>query len=272
MHSPRFMLRIAALVCAALAMGGLPARAEMSNEDLAKLSQNPVANLISLPFQNNTNFNYGQNRLPQDILNVQPVIPFTLGPDWRLITRSVMPIMFAPSDGTVKAANGLGDLQVSGFLSPTAASNWIWGLGPITQIPTHTDPVLGNDNLGLGPTGVIVHMEKGSPWVLGLLLNNVWSVQTNWLAKTYVNGLAQPFINYNFAEGFYLTSSPMITMDWLAKANQQLVLPLGGGFGKIFHLGKQPINASISAYYNVVRPDYGADWQLRAQVQFMFPE
>jgi hypothetical protein len=144
--------------------------------------------------------------------------------------------------------------------------------GPIIQMPTHTDSALGNDNLGLGPSGVLLHVAKGDPWVYGALINNVWSLGTNAHASAYSNGLLQPFVNYNFEGGLYFVSAPIITMNWLAAINQQLTLPLGGGVGKIFHLGKLPVNAQLSAYYNVVRPDFAPDWQLRAQLQFMFPK
>ena len=143
-----------------------PARAESGNEDLAKLVQNPVANLISVPFQNNTNFTYGPERRVQDILNIEPVIPVALSSSWNLITRTIMPVTFSPSLGRIGAVNGLGDLQLSGFLSPAAPSNWIWGAGAITQFPTHTAPILGNDNLGLGPTAVVLHTVKVDPWVV----------------------------------------------------------------------------------------------------------
>ena len=88
----------------------------------------------------------------------------------------------------------------------------------------------------------------------------------------YNNGLLQPFLNYNFAGGAYLTSAPIITADWEAPSGQRWTVPVGGGIGKIFHLGKLPVNTQLSAYYNVVHPDDGANWQLRFQVQFMFPK
>ena len=124
---------------------------------------------------------------------------------------------------------------------------------------------------GLGPSFVL-YLDKGNPWVFGALVNNVWSVGTSPAAPAYSNGLLQPFINYNFEGGLYLFSSPIVTMNWLAPPNQQLTLPVGGGIGKIFHLGKLPVNSQISAYYNAVRPDGGPDWQLRAQIQLMFPK
>ena len=247
--------------------------AEMSAEELAKLAQNPIANLISVPFQNNTNFNYGPDDGTQNILNIQPVIPITLNKDWNLITRTIFPLIWQPEMSPLQDSTfGLGDTQFSAFLSPSdASSGWIWGVGFIAQLPTHTDDELGNDNWGLGPTAVALHMKKGSPWVYGVLINNVWSLGTDG-DPSYNNGLIQPFLNYNLPGGTYLTSSPIITADWNADSDDRWTVPLGGGIGRIFHFERLPVNAQISGYYNVVTPDYGADWQLRAQVQLMFPK
>jgi hypothetical protein len=104
------------------------------------------------------------------------------------------------------------------------------------------------------------------------LVNNVWSLTSDKQGGEYSNGLIQPFVNYNFEGGFYLTSAPIWTVDWKADSGNQWTIPLGGGVGKIFHLGKLPVNTQISAYYNVVKPDFGANWQIRAQVQLMFPK
>lgn len=250
-----------------------PARAEMSAEELAKLSQNPVANLISVPFQNNTNFDYGPNDETQNILNIQPVIPVTLNENWNLITRTIFPLLWqpglTPNEGTTF---GLGDTQLSAFLSPANAKGWIWGVGAIAQIPTHTDGNLGNDNWGLGPTAVVLHLDKGDPWVYGMLANNVWSLGTSSSAPKYNNFLLQPFVNYNLKGGTYLVSAPILTANWEADSGNQWTVPLGGGIGHIFHLGKLPLNSQIGAYYNVVRPDDGPSWQLRLQVQLMFPK
>ncbi len=106
----------------------------------------------------------------------------------------------------------------------------------------------------------------------GGLDNNVWSLTSNKQGGAYNNGLIQPFVNYNFPEGFYLTTAPILTVNWKADSSQQWTVPVGGGVGKIFHFGKLPVNTQISAYYNVVKPDFGPNWQLRAQVQFMFPK
>jgi len=257
---------------AAVAMAA-PAHAALSAEELAKLAQNPVGNLISVPFQNNTNFNVGPQSGTQNVLNIQPVIPVSINSDWNLITRTIIPVVSMPAlSPTGERENGLGDIQLTGFLSPANPGKWIWGAGAVAQLPTNSDAMLGNDNWGLGPTAVLLHIDKGSPWVYGALVNNIWSMSSSKQGGSYNNGLIQPFLNYNFPEGFYLTSAPIATVNWKAEGGQKWTVPLGGGIGRIFHLDKLPVNTQLSAYYNVVRPDDAANWQLRVQVQFMFPK
>ena len=262
------------IACALLPIGALAtwaADAEMSAEELAKLSQNPVGNLISVPFQNDTNLNYGPEKGTQNILNIQPVIPIELNKDWNIITRTILPVIWqpalAPDDSHV---TGIGDLQFSAFLSPANPGHWIWGAGVIAQAPTHSNAKLGSESWGLGPSFVVLHLDKGDPWVYGVLVNNVWSFSGG--AQSYNNGLIQPFLNYNLPGGTYLTSSPILTVNWKADGSNQWTVPVGGGVGHIFHIGKLPMNTQISAYYNVARPDIAANWQIRAQVQFMFPK
>ncbi|MFO1306036.1 MAG: hypothetical protein U1F54_20110 [Burkholderiales bacterium] len=270
-HSPGW-----ACVCAATAVGlaiAAPARAEMSATELAKLAQNPVGNLISVPFQDNVNFNYGPQKATQNVLNIQPVIPIEMDKDWNIITRTILPVLSQPGfEPSESRTNGIGDLQFTAFLSPATPGEFIWGAGAIVQAPTHSNSALGNDNWGLGPSVVVLHLAKGDPWVYGVLVNNVWSLGSSSGAPSYNNGLIQPFLNYNFEGGTYLTSSPILTVNWKADSGNQWLVPLGGGIGHIFHFGKLPVNTQISGYYNVARPDYAPNWQLRAQVQLMFPK
>ena len=262
-----------AVLVASLVAAATSAHAAMSAEELAKLAQNPVGNLISVPFQNNTNLNTGPLKGTQNILNIQPVVPISVDEEWNIITRTIIPVInnpaFAPGDDRV---NGVGDVVFTAFLSPAKPGNWIWGAGPIVQLPTNSNAELGNKNWGLGPSAVLLHMEKGDPWVFGALVNNVWSLSSSKQGGSFNNGLLQPFVNYNFEGGFYLTSAPILTVNWKAESGQQWTVPVGGGVGKIFHLGALPVNTQLSAYYNVVRPDFGPNWQVRAQVQFMFPK
>ena len=244
---------------------------EKSESDLAKATQNPVSDLISLPFQNNTNFNIGPDEETQNILNIQPVWPFTINEKWNFITRTILPVVSQPGGmtGGEGRVNGLGDTTFSGWLSPKDSEKWIWGLGGTLLIPTATDDVLGSDKWGLGPSLVLLTMP--GKWVIGSLFSNVWSFAGS--GDQDVNLFTwQYFINYNLEDGWYLTSAPIITANWKASSGEKWTVPFGAGFGKIFRIGKQPLNGSAHVYYNVEKPQYGADWTLRLQLQFLFPK
>ena len=243
----------------------------LSKEELAKLAQNPVANLISVPFQNNFNFGVGPNKVCQYVLNVQPVIPITLNDEWNLITRWITPIIDQPSPAPgVRSASGLGDINPSFFLAPANPGKIIWGIGPTTTLPTATDPLLGTGMYQVGPSAVALTIQ--GHWVFGALVNNQWSV-AGWGGRNLNNFLLQPFVNYNLPNGWYLTSSPIITADWTADHRDMWTVPLGAGMGKIVKLGgKLPLNLQLAAYDNVCTPRNGADWQLRFQVQILLPK
>src|SRR5262252_4029244 len=144
---------LAAALFGAAMLAAIKVHAEMSAEELAKLAQNPVGNLISLPFQNNTNLNFGPEKGTQNILNIQPVVPISVDKDWNIITRTILPVIWMPALGPdMGAKSGIGDLQLTAFLSPANPGEWIWGLGPIVQAPTNSNEELGNKNWGLGPS------------------------------------------------------------------------------------------------------------------------
>jgi hypothetical protein len=244
---------------------------ENPEEELAKAAQNPVASLISLPFQNNTNFNFGPEEKTQNILNIQPVWPFSLTKDWNLITRTIVPVISQPElfPGDDRE-NGLGDTTFTAFLSPAEPGKWIWGAGPVFLLPTATDDKLGNEKWGAGPSAVALTIR--GPWLYGTLVNHIWSFAGDDDRADVDQTLIQPFVNYNLPEGWYLVSSPIITANWEADTVDTWTVPLGGGVGKIFRIGRQPMNAQIQGFYNVEKPDFGAYWSLRLQLQFLFPK
>ncbi|MGB6660033.1 MAG: outer membrane protein [Xanthobacteraceae bacterium] len=249
-----------------------PSRASRSaepSEDLQKASQNPIADLVSVPFQSNTNFNTGPFNRTQEVLNIQPVVPMHLNSDWNVISRTIIPVISQPSPILNGNTNGVGDITQSLFLSPTHPGDLIWGVGPVFTIPSATDPILGTGEVLFGPTAVL--LTTPGHWVIGVLLNNQWSVGGNPLRPAVNTFLGQPFLNYNMERGWYLTTSPIFTANWLASPGNQWTVPIGGGFGRVFKLGDQPVNAQIAAYYNAVRPTGTSDWQLRATLAFLFP-
>ena len=267
----RSLLSMAAVTLAALCT--MPVFAQDSDA-LAKAAQNPIASMISLPIQSNTNLNVGSGKGTQEVLNIQPVYPVSLNNDWNLITRTIIPFISQPelSSGQGRT-NGLGDMQFSAFISPVAPtqSGWIWGAGAIAQLPTATSDVLGQGKWGAGPTAVALKID--GPWVYGALANNVWSFAGSDDRRSVNQLLIQPFVNYNVPgrPGFYITTSPIITADWKADSSQRWTVPIGLGVGQIMKWGTQPVNLQAAAYYNVDRPDGAANWNLRVQVQFLFP-
>jgi len=262
-------------------------------EDLREAAQNPIADLISLPFQNNTNFAIGHTDNAQNVLNIQPVYPIKLNPDWNLITRPILPVIDQPpflSGPELHAAEqvfgpeigetefGLGDLTPEFFFSPRkpiqlgSGASLVWGVGPAFQFPTATDDELGAGKWSAGPGFVVFLSDEALHITTGFLILNLWSFAGD-EDRANVNAMTlQPFLNYNLPKGWYLTTSPLITANWEASDNNRWTLPIGGGIGRIFKIGDQPINANLTAYYNVVTPDdIGANWQLRAQWTFLFP-
>jgi hypothetical protein len=250
---------------------GGPSEAEKA-EALAKQAQNPIANLISLPFQNNTNFGYGpQGQRTQNVLNIQPVIPVPLSNDLLLVTRTIIPYIYQPTSATGNEGEfGLGDINPSFFIVPRTTSNITWGVGPTFVLPTATQSFTGQGKWSAGPTGVVLVTTKRM--VFGTLANNVWSFAGASDRKVVNQLLIQPFFNYNFSKGWYLVTSPIITANWeAASGDEQWTLPIGGGFGRVFAIGEQKVNASLQAFWNVIKPDGAGDWTLRAQFQFLFP-
>jgi opacity protein-like surface antigen len=247
------------------ARAGAPAK----DQDLQKASQNPIADLVSLPFQSNTNFNSGPFNRTQEIFNIQPVVPMHLNEDWNVISRTIIPLVSQPNPLVDGSTNGIGDITQSLFLSPANPGKLIWGLGPVFTVPSANDSILGTGKVLFGPTAVF--LTTPGHWVLGVLLNNQWSIGGNPLRPAVNTGLAQPFVNYNMEKGWYLTSAPIVTVNWLAASGEKWTVPIGGGFGRVFKLGDQPVNASIQAYYNAVRPTGASDWQLRTSVALLFP-
>ena len=254
---------------------GKAAGAANTTESLQKATQNPVANLISVPLQNNTSFGIGPYNRTQDVLNIQPVIPAKLSEKWMLISRIIQPIVWQPyPTDTTGGEYGFGDMNPSFFLSPAKPGKVIWGAGPAFVIPTATNSVLGQGKFSMGPS--FVALAQPGHWTLGVLINNVWSVAGSGGRPDVNQMLLQYFINYNLKKGYYLTMAPIITANWKASSGNVWTVPFGGGIGRIMKLGFQPINLQANFYGNAVHPSQPASqtspWSMRLQIAFLFPK
>jgi hypothetical protein len=243
---------------------------------LAKAAQNPIAALVSLPLQYNANHGVGEFDRRQSTLNIQPVIPFKIGGDANLITRTIIPLTSAPI-GETGSVFGIADIQWTGFYSPKAKGGLSYGIGAQVNLPlASNEEILGSGKLSAGPSAVLFYGTGN--WTLGAVASNVWSItstQGNQDRGDVDFFFAQWFVNYNFGHGLALGTAPIITCDWeyetMGDDDDQCTFPLGLQISKVTFAGSQPINILLGYYENVYHPIAGAENQFRLQVNFMFP-
>lgn len=256
----------AAVLGLALAAPSRAQTAQTSAAELSKEAANPLADLISLPFQNNTDFGLGDFDRTRNILNIQPVVPLAKG---KIITRTILPVAWLPDLGAESGSQstGLADTLFTAFYAVPAGSLTV-GVGPALEIPTGGS-TRGSQKWSLGPSAVA--LAQPGPWTLGILVNNVWSFAGDSDRADVNKGLLQYFIVRQLGGGWYVNSAPSITVNWEAESGQKWTVPFGAGFGKVAFLGKLPVNVQAGAYVNAVKPDIGPDWQLRLQFQALLP-
>ena len=272
--------------------GGATAQADPSDfeADLAKKLANPVADLISMPFQNNLDYGGGPQRAgSQYILNVQPVIPFKLNDDWNLITRTIVPVTdvvhIIPGNPV-----GIGDTVQSFFLSPAKPVNGIiLGAGPVFLYPTATRDEISANQWGAGPT--FVALTQFSGYTFGILANHLWGIGppgTNGLGggsiladdgstipvppgrSPVINATyLQPFAAYTFPTQTTLNLSSESTYNWTAG---KWTVPIIGGVSQILKVGGQPISVAVFGKGYVVRPDGAPAWGVRFVLTLLFPK
>ncbi len=211
---------------------------EPEDEKLAKQLANPVASLISVPFQ----FNYDQRLNPlgtgdRVTLNIQPVVPFALNPDWNLVSRTILPVTWS-DDALVNSGRifGTGDTLQSLFLSPAKPRNGIIsGAGPVFLLPTGSSDIYSVHQWGAGPTVVV--LKQTGPWTVGALANHVWSFADAGAPSPTINSTyLQPFVSYTTLDAWTFTLNSETTYDWHAKAWQ---VPLNAMVSKVVKIGPQ---------------------------------
>ena len=238
--------------------------------DLAKQLSNPVASLVSVPFQ----FNYNDGLGPdgdghQSYVNVQPVIPISLDENWNVISRTIVPIV--AQDGVIPdeaSQFGLGATTQSLFFSPKqpGPGGVIWGAGAAFLLPTATDGIAPNQ-WGAGVTGVA--LKQAGQWTVGALANQIWSLTGNSRYGDYSQLFLQPFVSYTTAKATSFTLNSESTYDW---ETDEWSVPINALVAQVVKIGGQRVQFGIGARYWAESPEFGPDgWGARAVVTLLFP-
>jgi len=247
-------------------------------EDLAKKSQNPVGNIISLPIEY-WHYDGMANDSSANGLALKPVYPLGLG-NVTLINRFIVPYLTIDANSgedlgnisippTNSKKSGLANIQYQALFTPAEPGKVIWGAGPVFDFPTNSDG-LGSDKWSAGVAALVLTMP--GKWVFGALVQNMWSYAGPSDEPDVNKFVFQYFVNYNLSNGWYLTSTPIITANWEKPSDQTWTVPFGGGIGKLTRFGNQPVDFKLQAFGNVEKPDGGPEWSLQFAVKFLFPK
>ncbi|RKF18704.1 neuromedin U [Alginatibacterium sediminis] len=262
---------------ASLSILSLHASNVVASDDLRSAVQNPISSLVSLPFK--FTVDNGAENGDANFLNIQPVYPITYG-DWNYVNRLIVPIADAPGNtpglpGIPNSepgprASGLSDINYSLFLSPVEYGSVIWGVGPSITGPTASKDTLGAGKWSAGPTAVALAPQKWGS--MGMLGRHLWSFAGDNDRQNVNQTLVEPFLNYNLSDGWFLLTDMVITANWQASSGDQWTVPVGGGVGRVFTIGEQPVNMRLEGYYNTVRPTGAPKWSSSFTVQLLFPK
>ena len=274
-HGTRARPTVVSVAFAGLLASSSPAQQPSStgpeSRDLAKQLSNPLASLVSVPFQFNWEQNVGPSKLTRFVLNVQPVMPFTVNERVNLIVRLIAPFISQPPLATGGTATfGMGDITTSVFFAPSTPGKLIWGAGPVIVLPSTSDPALGSGKWSLGPT--IVALKQTGEVSFGALWNQTWSFAGDENRPDVNQMFLQPFLSYQATHSLTLTVQSEMTANWNAPNDDDTwTIPINVVAAKLATFG--PFPASYQAGFGVfpVHPDIGPTWKLRAAIVLLFP-
>lgn len=239
--------------------------------ELAKKLANPVASLISVPLQ----YNYDEQIGPREqgsksVLNIQPVIPLSLGQDWNLIVRTIVPVIDqndVPVHG--QGESGVGDITQSFFFSPKElVGGWVLAVGPVGLYPSASDEALGGEKWGAGPTALA--LKQTGPWTAGVLTNHIESFAGDHDRAEISATFLQPFLSYVTKAHTTIAINTESTYDW---EGEQWSVPVNVTVAQLLKAGSQIMQLQVGARYWLDSPHNGPEgWGLRAGVTFLFPK
>jgi hypothetical protein len=265
-----FLTLLAALL---ILIPSLSPAQELTDEQLQKIIQNPLAYLNFFPIANYTGFDidygYGNEKRVSNEMDFQLVIPFKVGKHVNLITRTVFPMFTIPTE-IDESVTGLGDITIDMFFTPANPGKFMWGLGPVFTFPAATIDPVRTKKWTLGPAVCFLTQPKG--WTLGTFATNSWSFAGDENYPDINFFYWQVFIVKDLPDLWYISTNPKFTSDWKAEKGNRWTVPLGFDFGRLFTFGGLPVNIQAGYYYNIERPQYRPKWTLNAEVSFILPK
>ena len=238
---------------------------KISVEEMTKKRQDPVAGLRSIYLQD-VILPIGEGNA--NSFSIQPVFPIKIASNLKLITYTIIPFQkIPPLTPGGKSEGGIGNILFNGYFSAIEKKgNISWGIGPALQIPTRTNAALGSNRLCMGPTGLLYY--GGDKFSGGIVVQNYWSLGGT--GTNEVNQFSLQYIAYyNFSKGWFLLSNTTIESNWLSDKGQQWFVPIGGGAGKTFQMGKRFYCADAQFFSNVEKPDPVGSWEAVIQFQII---
>lgn len=271
-----FMIRLLVVMLALCAIAPMTVGATTADAPpddagaLAMQLQNPVAALISVPFQNNFEWGGGPRSAGfKYTLNFQPVVPIPLSEHWNLISRTIVPVAHQDDVVPDSTQTGMGDITQSFFFSPKAPGwrGWIWGAGPVVLLPTTTTAFLGSEKFALGPTAVFLRQVGG--WTYGILANHLVSTGGTRSTSDVNATFLQPFLSYTTSTHTTFVVNTESSYDW---ENSKWTVPLNPAVTQLVKVGSQPISLSLGPKLYVEGPTGAPDWGLRFAFVLLFPQ
>lgn len=248
--------------------------------DLGQKAQNPLANLTIIPFQNNISFNNTQNKSTGYLLNIQPVFPLKVG-KLSIINRTTFGFGYVPGitaggssipqggqdNGRIDGTWGALDLNWTGYFTPKSIGDIHWGFGPSVTLPLASDNRLGSGKWSVGPS--LVFVWQPSKWTIDVIFRQLWSFAGNNERPDVNQFYLQPLVAYNLHKGWALATMPVITANWDKIDGEKWLVPLGGGFNKIFKINKTPVLLMCHYYHHIAKPVLAPSSELRVQLSFI---
>jgi len=241
-----------------------------SAKELADKLSNPVSSLISVPFQNNTDYGIGHYNGSKNTLNFQPVIPIHLSPKYNLITRYIFPIVDQHDvTGEQTSQFGLSDATLSAFFAPANSKNGlIWGAGPAFLVPIGTNEFLTAGKWGIGPTALVLIQKPELTY--GFLVNQIWSFAGSSSRPDVNQMFLQPFLAHNWKSGAGMTLNAEITSNWHDQTTTAFINLTASAVTKF---GGQIVSLAVGPRIPVAGPSATlADFGIRAVATLVFPK